>query len=80
MTFALRISLFLENKDAIKAEKELMEIFPKEISTEISIEISALKKQICRTQPKISKLLINSIYLLKNRIKITNSITIKFWK
>ena len=58
---APRIGLIPETKDGIKAEKQLMQILPKEIWGEIGMAISFLGREICRPQPKCSECPINAI-------------------
>jgi endonuclease III len=56
---APRIGLILETKDGLKAEKQLMQIMPKEIWGEIGMAISFLGRKICRPQPKCNECIIN---------------------
>jgi endonuclease-3 len=58
---APRIGLISETKDGIKAEKQLMQMLPKEIWGEIGMAISFLGREICRPQPKCPECPINSI-------------------
>ncbi|HEY4619173.1 MAG TPA: endonuclease III [Flavobacterium sp.] len=58
---APRIGLITETKDGIKAEKQLMQVLPKEIWGEIGMAISFLGREICRPQPKCPECPINSI-------------------
>jgi endonuclease-3 len=58
---APRIGLITETKDGIKAEKQLMQVFPKEIWGEIGMAISFLGREICRPQPKCEECPINEI-------------------
>lgn len=58
---APRIGLIPETKDGIKAEKQLMQVLPKEIWGEIGMAISFLGREICRPQPKCEECPINSI-------------------
>ncbi|HLF53274.1 endonuclease III [Flavobacterium sp.] len=58
---APRIGLITETKDGIKAEKQLMQILPKEIWGEIGMAISFLGREICRPTPKCPECPINSI-------------------
>ena len=58
---APRIGLISETKDGIKAEKQLMQLLPKEIWSEIGMAISFLGREICRPQPKCNECPINSI-------------------
>jgi endonuclease III len=59
---APRIGLITETKDGNKVEKQLMEIFPTPIWTQIGMAISFLGREICRpTNPKCSECPINSV-------------------
>ncbi|WKL43929.1 endonuclease III [Flavobacterium sp. ZE23DGlu08] len=66
---APRIGLIPETKDGIKAEKQLMQVLPKEIWGEIGIAISFLGREICRPQPKCPECPINSICEYYKNIK-----------
>jgi endonuclease III len=58
---APRIGLIPETKDGNKAEKQLMQIFLKDIWGEIGMAISFLGREICRpTNPKCSECLIQN--------------------
>lgn len=56
-----RIGVTTENKDGIKAEKQLMQVLPREIWGEIGMAISFLGREICRTQPKCEECPVNDI-------------------
>lgn len=56
---APRIGLIPKTKDGLKAEKQLMQIMPKEIWGEIGMAISFLGREICRPQPKCNECMIN---------------------
>ena len=58
---APRIGLIAETKDGIKAEKQLMQVLPREIWGEIGMAISFLGREICRPTPKCPECPINSI-------------------
>ena len=58
---APRIGLIKETKDGIKAEKQLMQVLPKEIWKEIGMAISFLGREICRPTPKCPECPINKI-------------------
>lgn len=58
---APRIGIITEVKDGIKAEKQLMQVLPKEIWGEIGMAISFLGREICRPTPKCPECPINSI-------------------
>jgi endonuclease-3 len=66
---APRIGLISETKDGIKAEKQLMQVLPKEIWGEIGMAISFLGREICRPQPKCNECPINSICEYYKKIK-----------
>ena len=66
---APRIGLIPETKDGIKAEKQLMQVLPKEIWGEIGMAISFLGREICRPQPKCPECTINSICEYYKNIK-----------
>ena len=66
---APRIGLIPKTKDGIKAEKQLMQVLPKEIWGEIGMAISFLGREICRTQPKCKECPINSICQYYKKIK-----------
>lgn len=58
---APRIGLITETKDGIKAEKQLMQVLPREIWGEIGMAISFLGREICRPKPKCEECPINEI-------------------
>jgi endonuclease-3 len=58
---APRIGLIAETKDGIKAEKQLMQVLPREIWGEIGMAISFLGREICRPKPKCEECPINEI-------------------
>lgn len=58
---APRIGLIPETKDRIKAEKQLMQMLPKEIWGEIGMAISFLGREICRPIPKCKECPIQDI-------------------
>ncbi len=66
---APRIGIIPETKDGIKAEKQLMQVLPKEIWGEIGMAISFLGREICRPQPKCPECPINSICEYYKNIK-----------
>lgn len=66
---APRIGLITETKDGIKAEKQLMQVLPREIWGEIGMAISFLGREICRPQPKCLECPINSICEYYKKIK-----------
>ncbi|WP_310378542.1 endonuclease III [Flavobacterium sp.] len=56
---APRIGLIPETLDGIKAEKQLMQLLPKEIWGEIGMAISFLGKEICRPKPNCEACVMN---------------------
>jgi endonuclease-3 len=56
-----RIGLISETQDGNKAEKQLMQILPKNIWGEIGMAISFLGREICRPKPKCEECPINGI-------------------
>jgi endonuclease-3 len=58
---APRIGITAETKDGIKAEKQLMQVLPNNIWSEIGMAISFLGRETCRPQPKCPECPINSI-------------------
>jgi endonuclease-3 len=56
-----RIGLIPETQDGNKVEKQLMQMFPKEIWGEIGMAISFLGREICRPKPKCEECLINAV-------------------
>lgn len=58
---APRIGLIKETKDGIKAEKQLMQVLPRDIWGEIGMAISFLGREICRPQPKCEACPINEV-------------------
>ncbi|WP_035674519.1 endonuclease III [Flavobacterium sp. 83] len=58
---APRIGLITETKDGIKAEKQLMQVLPREIWGEIGMAISFLGREICRPRPKCEECPINGV-------------------
>src|SRR5258705_295231 len=58
-----RIGLIQEIQDGNKAEKQLMQILPKNIWGEIGMAISFLGREICRPKPKCEECPINTICL-----------------
>ena len=69
---APRIGIVQESKDGNKVEKQLMEVIPKKIWSEIGMAISFHGREICRPKPKCEECVLNDIcyyYLhLKNGI------------
>ena len=66
---APRIGLITETKDGIKAEKQLMQVLPREIWGEIGMAISFLGREICRPTPKCPECPINLICEYYKKIK-----------
>lgn len=68
---APRIGLVSESKDGNKIEKQLMQVFPKDIWAEIGMAISFLGREICRSSnPKCKECPINNCcnYFNKDRL------------
>lgn len=55
---APRIGIIKENKDGNKVEKDLMQVLPKSIWSEIGMAISFLGRETCRPKPKCEECLI----------------------
>jgi endonuclease-3 len=66
---APRIGIITETKDGIKAEKQLMQVLPREIWGEIGMAISFLGREICRPTPKCPDCPINSICAYYKNLK-----------
>ncbi|QGK73875.1 endonuclease III [Flavobacterium sp. SLB02] len=58
---APRIGIIKESKDGIKVEKDLMQVLPKSIWSEIGMAISFLGREICRPKPKCEECLLADI-------------------
>jgi len=58
---APRIGIIKESKDGNKVEKELMQVLPKSIWSEIGMAISFLGREICRPKPKCEECLLADI-------------------
>ena len=58
---APRIGIITETKDGIKAEKQLLQVLPREIWGEIGMAISFLGREICRPTPKCEICPINGV-------------------
>lgn len=71
---APRIGLITETNDGIKAEKQLMQVIPKEIWGEIGMAISFLGREICRPQPKCEECPINDVCNYYNTVFKKDSI------
>ncbi|MEO8236552.1 MAG: endonuclease III [Flavobacterium sp.] len=56
---APRIGIAQESKDGNKIEKQLMEVLPKSMWSEIGMAISFLGREICRPKPKCEECLLN---------------------
>ncbi|MFC0781179.1 endonuclease III domain-containing protein [Flavobacterium sp. HJSW_4] len=63
---APRIGIIKESKDGNKIEKDLMQVLPKNIWSEIGMAISFLGREICRPKPKCPECLLNNICLYYN--------------
>ncbi|WP_264550830.1 endonuclease III domain-containing protein [Flavobacterium sp. N2038] len=60
---APRIGIIKESKDGIKVEKDLMQVLPKSIWSEIGMAISFLGRETCRPKPKCEECLLADICL-----------------
>lgn len=60
---APRIGIIKESKDGNKVEKELMQVLPKNIWSEIGMAISFLGRETCRPKPKCEECLLTDICL-----------------
>lgn len=69
---APRIGIIKEAKDGNKAEKDLMEVLPKSIWSEIGMAISFLGREICRPKPKCEECLLTDICLYYNTVVLKN--------
>jgi len=58
---APRIGIIKENKDGNKVEKDLMQVLPKNIWSEIGMAISFLGRETCRPKPKCNECLLADI-------------------
>lgn len=58
---APRIGIIKESKDGNKIEKDLMQVLPKSIWSEIGMAISFLGREICRPKPKCEECLLADI-------------------
>lgn len=58
---APRIGIIKESKDGNKVEKDLMQVLPKSIWSEIGMAISFLGREICRPKPKCEECLLADI-------------------
>lgn len=63
---APRIGIIKESKDGIKIEKDLMQVLPKNIWSEIGMAISFLGRETCRPKPKCEECLLTDICLYYN--------------
>ncbi|OXA81734.1 DNA-(apurinic or apyrimidinic site) lyase /endonuclease III [Flavobacterium aquidurense] len=58
-----RIGIIKESKDGTKVEKELMQVLPKSIWSEIGMAISFLGRETCRPKPKCEECVLADICL-----------------
>lgn len=58
---APRIGIIKENKDGNKIEKDLMQVLPKNIWSEIGMAISFLGRETCRPKPKCEECILADI-------------------
>jgi len=63
---APRIGIIKESKDGNKVEKDLMQVIPKNIWSEIGMAISFLGRETCRPKPKCPECLLTDICLYYN--------------
>lgn len=63
---APRIGIIKESKDGNKIEKDLMQVLPKNIWSEIGMAISFLGRETCRPKPKCAECLLTDICLYYN--------------
>jgi len=63
---APRIGIIKESKDGNKVEKDLMQVLPKNIWSEIGMTISFLGRETCRPKPKCQECLLTDICLYYN--------------
>jgi endonuclease-3 len=63
---APRIGIVKESKDGNKIEKDLMQVLPKNIWSEIGMAISFLGRETCRPKPKCPECLLTDICLYYN--------------
>ena len=69
---APRIGMIKESNDGNKIEKDLMQVLPKNIWSEIGMAISFLGREICRPKPKCNECLLTEICLYYNTIILKN--------
>ncbi|MBB4804088.1 endonuclease-3 [Flavobacterium nitrogenifigens] len=60
---APRIGIIKDSKDGNKIEKDLMQVIPKNIWSEIGMAISFLGRETCRPKPKCNECLLTNICL-----------------
>ncbi|WP_163397652.1 endonuclease III domain-containing protein [Flavobacterium fluviatile] len=58
---APRLGIVKENKDGNKVEKQLMEVLPKNIWSEVGMAISFHGRETCRPKPKCEECVLNDI-------------------
>lgn len=63
---APRIGIIKESKDGTKVEKDLIQVLPKNIWSEIGMAISFLGRETCRPKPKCEECLLTDICLYYN--------------
>lgn len=69
---APRIGIIKESKDGNKIEKDLMQVLPKSIWSEIGMAISFLGRETCRPKPKCPECLLTDICLYYNTEILSN--------
>ncbi|MNR31952.1 Ultraviolet N-glycosylase/AP lyase [compost metagenome] len=69
---APRIGIIKESKDGNKVEKDLMQVLPKNIWSEIGMPISFLGRETCRPKPKCPECLLKDICLYYHTVFLKN--------
>jgi len=69
---APRIGIIKESKDGNKVEKDLMQVLPKKIWSEIGMAISFHGREICRPKPKCPECILKDICLYYNTVVLKN--------
>ncbi|KRD10631.1 DNA lyase [Flavobacterium sp. Root901] len=67
---APRIGIIKESKDGNKVEKDLMQVLPQNIWSEIGMAISFLGREICRPKPKCEECPLTDICLYYNTVVV----------
>jgi len=69
---APRIGIVKESKDGNKIEKDLMQVLPKKIWSEIGMALSFHGREICRPKPKCPECILKDICLYYNTVVLKN--------